>query len=45
MIEQIDKKTMRIKYKNIYYHLKIPEGHNLIIVEKAFIRGFKEGKK
>lgn len=45
MIERIDEKTVRIKYKDIYYYLEIPEEFNLIIIEQTFIRGFEEGKK
>lgn len=43
-ITRIDADTVRIKHKNGYYYLHdIPEGNNIAVVEKAFLRGFKEG--
>ncbi len=45
MIEQYDKRTVRISHDNSWYYLDIPEGHNLPVIERAFLRGLEEGKK
>ena len=43
MTRQIDKNTVIIEHENVSYYLDIPEGHNLAVIEKVFMRGFKEG--
>lgn len=43
MIEQYDEKTVRIRHNNAWYYISIPAGHNLAAIEKAFLRGFREG--
>ncbi len=45
MIEQYDRRTVRISHDNSWYYIGVPEGHNLAVIEKAFLMGLEEGKK
>ena len=44
-IIRVDKDTVRIYHNGIWHYIEVSEEHNLIVVERVFIRGFDEGRK